>query len=150
MPWLIFAVLVWIVVLLIVRPRGLARLWSAFFWSIPSGFFPNQIFVSKGLYQFQESQYFLGDVPLFYLVALGGLAVIVMRFLPEHKIWQFPYLILCSLVLMLLQIFALSKNYILFIQWSLIDSFIFILIALITIVWLSSLTIRKQEKRYYF
>lgn len=150
MPWLVFAVLVWIVILFIVRFKELGRLWSAGFWSILVSLFLNRTFVSKGFYQFQEEFYIYEGIPLFYLVALGGMAIIIMRFLPEQKIWQFPYLTLFSAGLTMLNFFVLSEKYILFIQWSFADNFIFTLISLITIVWLSNLTIKQQERRYYF
>ena len=72
MPWLVFAVLVWIVILFIVRFKELGRLWSAGFWSILVSLFLNRTFVSKGFYQFQEAFYIYEGIPLFYLVALGG------------------------------------------------------------------------------
>jgi hypothetical protein len=150
MSWLVFAVLVWIVLLFIVRFKELGRLWSACFWSILVSYFLNQIFVNKGLYQFQETFYTIEGIPLFYLIALGGMAIIIVRFLPEQKIWQLPYLILFSAGLTMLNFFTLSKKYILFLQWSPADSFIITLIGLITTVWLSNLTIKQQEKRYYF
>ncbi len=149
MPWLVFTVLVWLVLLFTAGFKELGRLWSSCLWAILVGYFFNRFFISEGLYQFQETLITYNDIPLLYLAALGGLAVIIMRFLPEQKIWQLPYLILFSAGLTMLNFFALSKKYILSMQWSPADSFIFTLIAIITVVWLSSLTIKPQEKRYY-
>lgn len=150
MPWLIFAVLVWIIVLLIVRIKELGRLWSAGFWSIIVSYYLNTLLIGKGFYQFQETFYAYQGIPLFYLAALGGIAIIIMRFLPKEKFWQLPYLILFSAGLTGLDFFAHSGNYILFLQWPLLDNFLFKLFAIITIVWLSNLTIKQQERRYYF
>jgi len=150
MPWLIFAVFVWIILLVIVRLKELGRLWSAGFWSILVSCYLNNIFLSKGFYHFQETFYTYRGIPLLYLAAVGGIAIILMRFLPEQKGWQLPYLILFSAVLTALESYALGKGFIIFLQWSLPESFIFRLITIITIVWLSNLTIKQQQKGYLF
>ncbi|NLX91303.1 MAG: hypothetical protein GXZ07_06910 [Firmicutes bacterium] len=150
MPWLIFAVLVWIIVLFIVRIKELGRLWSAGFWSIIVSYYLNTLLTGKGFYQFQETFLTYHGIPFLYLAALGGIAIIIMRFLPQEKFWQLPYLILFSAGLTGLDFFAQSRNYLLFLQWSLLDNFLFKVFTIITIVWLSNLTIKQQERRYYF
>lgn len=149
MSWLICAALVWIIILLIVRLKELGRLWSAGFWSLLVCYYLNQFFLAKGFYSFQDAFLTFQGVPLLLLAAGAGGAIIMMRFLPEQKGLQSLYLILISAGLTGLKFVALSMEDIIFLHWSLPDSFVFTLIALITIVWLSNLTI-KQKKGIFF
>ena len=89
MPWLIFAVLVWIIVLLIVRIKELGRLWSAGFWSIIVSYYLNTLLIGKGFYQFQETFYAYQGIPLFYLAALGGLPLSSCVFCPRKNFGSF-------------------------------------------------------------
>lgn len=148
MPWVIFAAVIWLFVLIFLRLH-LGKFWSAGIWALLVGYFLNDIFLTNQFYTFRDLLYPLQGLPIGYLVGLAGIGIIVISYLPEEKGWQLPYLILFSLFFTALEFFAAEQGYIIYLQWSLYYSFFYKLIALITIVWLSNLTIRRR-KGYFF
>jgi hypothetical protein len=127
----------------------LGKFWSGGIWAILVGYFLNEIFISNQFYTFQELLYQFQGLPIGYLIGLAGVGIIIIRFLPEEKVWQLPYLILFGLIFTALEFFAVEQGYLLYLQWSLYYSFFYKLIAFITIAWLSNLTIRRR-KGYFF
>jgi len=127
----------------------LGKFWSAGIWALLVGYFLNEIFINNQFYTFQELLYPFQGLPIGYLIGLAGIGIIIMRFLPEEKIWQLPYLILFSLLFTVLEFFAVEQGYLLYFQWSIYYSFFYRLIAFITIAWLSNLTITRR-KGYFF
>lgn len=149
MPWILFAVIVWLFLVLIFRMGGIKSFWSAGIWSFLVFFFLNEAFVGRGLYAFNKIFYELEGIPLAFLVAVTGIGIITIRFLPAEKWWQAPYLIIFALGLSVLELFALENGYIIYLEWSFYNGFFFKLLALIAIVWLSSLTVRRRTE-YFF
>ena len=149
MPWLICAVLIWLVVFIVVRFSKLFRLWSAIFWSILLCYYLHSFFLSNNFYRFQETFDIYQGIPISYLAAVGGLAVLLVNFLPEEKGWQFLYFILFSGIVTMLEFFAVLYGLVIHVQWSLLNSYLFTLGAIIIIAWLSKLLI-KEQKGYLF
>ena len=149
MLWLISAVLIWLIALLVIRFKGLKRLWSAAVWSIIINYYLYHFFWEKGFYYFQEITYYLQGVPFLLLAAMGGLALLVLHFLPDESGWQLLYLVLCGAGLALLEFLASWQGLIYYQNWTILDSFAFKLIMIIAVTQLSNLTIRKH-KGYLF
>ena len=149
MLWLIIAVLIWLIALLIVRFSGLKRLWSAAVWSILISYYLYHFLLEKGFYYFPEPLYLFQGIPILFPVAMGGLALILLHFLPEEGGWQLLYLVLSGAVLTLLELLAQWQGLIYYQNWALYDNFAFKLIIVITVAKLSNLTIKKQ-KGYLF
>lgn len=148
MPWIIFAAVIWLYILFFLR-FSLGKYWSAGFWALLVGYFLNDFFLANQFYVFQNLLFPLQGFPLGYLIGLAGIGIIVISYFPEEKGWQLPYLILLSFIFTALEFFAVKQGYILYLQWSLYYSFFYKLIALIAIVWLSNLTIRRR-RGYFF
>ncbi len=146
MPWILFAVIVWFVMLMIFRKGDLKTFWSVGPWSFVVFFFLNEAFVTRGIYSFNELFFAVEDIPLAYLLAVTGLGIIVIRYLPEEKWWQLPYLILFAVIFSILEYFALKQGYIIYLDWSLYYTFLFKLLTLIAIAWLSNLTVHKPTE----
>ena len=148
MPWIIFAAVIWLFILLFLRSQ-LGKFWSAGIWALIVGYCLNDIFVANQFYSFQELLYPFQGLPIGYLIGLAGVGIIIINFLPEEKAWQLPYLILLSFLFTGIEFLAVEQGYILYLQWSLFYSFLYKLIALIAIAWLSNLTVRRR-KGYFF
>ena len=144
MPWVIFAAVVWLFIILFLR-AGFGRCWSAAVWAILVGYFLNNTFVTNGFYTFQELLYQFQGLPIGYLVGLAGIGVIIVYYLPDEKTWHLPYLILFSLIFTAIEIFAVEQGYLIYLNWSLLYSFFYKLLAFIVIAWLSNLTIRRRK-----
>ncbi|NMB41494.1 MAG: hypothetical protein GX996_06110 [Firmicutes bacterium] len=147
MPWIISAAVLWLFIIVFLRSQ-VGKHWSAAIWAVVVGYFLNDTFITYGFYAFHESLYPFHNIPLGYLIGLGGIGIIIICFLPEEKLWQLPYLILFSLIFTALEIFAVEQEYIVYLQWSTFYSFSYKLIAFIVIAWLSNLTV-KRRKRYF-
>lgn len=149
MPWIIFAAIIWIINLIFIRPSGLKKCWSAGFWSLLMGYFMTEALVIQNDITFNKEMYSIEGIPIAYLVGLAGLGLIIVKFIPGDKFWKLPYLIFLTAVLTWVEIFFINNEYLIVNQWSLYYSFFFKLITLISIVWLSLLTVRKR-KGYLF
>ncbi len=149
MLWVIIAAVVWIFVLLFIRITGLRKYWSVVIWSILLAYFLNEVFVASGLYLFQDIYYPVHGIPLAYLIASAGKGIILIRYLPDEKWWQLAYLILFATVITAIEYFMVEGGYLLYLQWSILNSLIFRLIAFITLTWLSMLTV-KEKTDYLF
>lgn len=149
MPWVILAAAVWIAIIIFVRFSGLRRYWSAGLWSLLVSYYLAYTFTSKNIYIFREVLYEFHGIPLEILIALTGIGILVIRFLPEEKPWQLPYLLLISAIMTWLEIIAVDRGYIIYQNWPFYLSFFFKLIAFITITWLSGLTV-KRRRGYLF
>lgn len=149
MFWIIVAAAVWIYILLFVRLGGLKRFWTVIIWSVLLAYFLNETFLALGLFSFQDTLYEINGIPLAYLFAAAGKGIIIIRYLPEEKGWQFSYLILFAVVVTAIEFFALERGFLQFMQWAIYQSFIFRLIAYITLAWLSNLTLRKKQSYLY-
>ncbi|MDO9536436.1 MAG: hypothetical protein Q7J85_14175 [Bacillota bacterium] len=148
MVWIIFAAIIWLFIIVFLRSL-LGRFWSAGFWAILVGYFLNDIFIKNQFYLFEDLYYPFEGMPIGYLVALAGVGIIVVRFLPEEKVWQLPYLLLFSALFTVLEYFAVEQGFLLYLNWSLYYSFFYKLIAFITITWLSSLTVKRRKGYFY-
>lgn len=148
MPWIIFAAIIWLFIILFLR-SFLGRFWSAGFWAILVGYFLNDIFLQNQFYLFEELYYPIEGLPIGYLIGLAGIGIIIVRFLTEEKVWQLPYLILFSALFTVLEHFAVEQGYLIYLNWSLYYSFFYKLIAFITITWLSSLTVKRKKGYFY-
>ena len=149
MPWLICAVLIWLAIFIVIRFNVLLKLWGAVFWSVLLCYGLHSFFLSNNFYRFQETFDIYQGIPILYLVAVGGLAVFLIHFLPEEKGWQFLYFILFSGILTMLEFFALLYGLVIHVQWSLLNSFLFTFAAVIVVTWLGKLLI-KEQKGYHF
>ena len=148
MAWIIFAAIIWLFIIVVLR-SFLGRFWSAGFWAILVGFFLNDIFLKNQFYMFEDLSYPFEGIPIGYLVGLVGVGIIIVRFLPEEKVWQLPYLLLFSAIFTVLEYFAVEQGYLLYLNWSLYYSYFYKLIAFITITWLSSLTVKRRKGYFY-
>ncbi len=149
MPWIVFAAVIWILNVLFVRLHGLKQYWSAGAWSLLVGYFFTESLVIGNEVVFSHSTYLVQEVPVFFLAGITGLGLFVMRFLPDEKLWKLFYLLLITALLTWVEIFLINSGFILITGWSLYYSFIFKFIALVSIAWLSQLTVR-QRKGYFF
>ena len=149
MFWVIVAAVIWLFILLFIRFGGIKKLWSIAVWSLLLAYILNQMFVMKGFYLFQQAYYSYQGIPLAYFLGAAGAGIILIRFLPEERWWQLVYLVFFAAASSGIEYFAVEKGYLEYIQWSLYRSFIFRLIAYITITWLSSLTVRRKKTYGY-
>ena len=149
MPWIIFTAIVWLFIIVFLGGRDIKKYWTAGIWAGLLIFFLTYTLMIKDSFIFQEHLFDLNGVPAGYLAAAVGIGIILIRFLPEEQGLQFAYLILFALGLTALEYFALTYEYIEYLEWSLTYSFFYKLIALIAITWLSNLTV-KQERRFIF
>jgi hypothetical protein len=149
LPWIIFAAIIWFFILIFLRSE-VKRLWSVAFWGLLVGYLINIVFVENGFYLFKDAYLFVEGIPIGYLIGLAGIGVIMMRFLPEEKIWQLPYLFFFSALLIGIDYLALNLGYLLYQNWPLYYSFLFKLLSFIALTWLSGLTITKRSRNYYF
>ena len=144
MVWIIIAAVVWIFVLFFIRMKGVRKYWSVAIWSILIAYFLNEVFVESGFYLFQDIYYPVQGIPLAYLIASAGKGIILIRYIPEEKWWQLAYLILFATVITAIEYFTVEVGYLQYLQWSILNSLIFRLIAFITLAWLSMLTVRDK------
>lgn len=145
MPWIIFAVAVWLLLILFLKREDLKTFWSAGFWSFIVFLFLNEAFVTWGHYVYSELVFDLEGIPLAFLVAFAGLGIIIIRFLPTEKWWQLPYLFLFALGISILEYFALEQGYIIYLDWSLYYNLFFKLLGLVAVAWLSNLTVTRPS-----
>jgi hypothetical protein len=149
LPWLVAAVVVWLFIIVFLRTRQLGKYWSAGVWALLLSYFLTRTFLEKGFFSFNNAMFSFQNMPLAFFVTTVGIGIIVIRFLPQEKVWQFPYLVLVTIILMVLENLILSWVHLASFNWSLYDSFLFKLLALIALAWLSGLTIKKR-KTYFF
>lgn len=149
LTWTIFAAIIWLFILLFLR-SDVKRLWTVAFWTILVGYLLSIDFLEKELYLFGKSYYLVEGIPLGYLIGLAGVGIIMIRFLPEEKIWQLPYLIFFSILFTGIEYLALEQGYLLYLNWSLYNSFLYKLLAFISIAWLSGLTVTRRSRNYFF
>ncbi len=149
MPWIVFAVTVWLLSLFLLRSRGLKIHWTAGAWSLLVGFFMTETLLIRNNIIFSQGIYLFQGIPTAYLVGLAGLGLLMIRFLPAEKAWQLPYLLVITALLTWVEIVLINNGLIIIEQWSLYDTFSFKLIALVSITWLSQLTVR-EKKGYLF
>ena len=148
-PWIFFMIIIWLLILLFLRSE-IKRLWSVAIWAFWVGYLLNNAFVQNNFYLFKESYYFLGGIPIGYLIGLAGTGLIMIHFLPEEKIWQLPYLLLFGFIFTGLEYFAQEQGFLSYQNWSLYYSFLFKVLSFICITWLSGLTVTRRTKSYYF
>ncbi len=144
MLWIIIAAVVWIFIMLFIGIKGLGKYWSVAIWSVLLAYFLNGTFVASGFYIFQDIYFPFQGMPLAYLIASAGKGIILIRYLPEEKWWQLAYLILFATVITAIEYFTVEGGYLIYLQWSILNSLIFRLIAFITLTWLSMLTVREK------
>ncbi len=149
LPWLIFAAIIWFFIIVFLRSE-VKRLWSVVFWGLLVGYLFNIVFVANGFYLFREACFFVEGVPLDYLIGLAGMGVITIHFLPEDKAWQLPYLFFFSALLTGIDYLALKMGYLFFQNWPFYYSILNKLFFLITLTWLSGLTVPRRNRNYYF
>ena len=149
MFWVIVAAAVWIYILMFIRLRGLKKFWSAAIWSVLLAFFLNLFFVRNGFYLFQDIYYPLEAIPLSYLIAAAGEGIILMRYLPDERWWQFFYLIVFAAAVCGIEHLIQGRGYLQYLRWSIYNSYVFRLIAYITLTWLSSLIIKRKQLYFY-
>jgi len=147
--WVAVAAFVWLFILLFLRPV-LIKYWSAGFWGILGGYFLNDFFIKNEFYSFNNTLYPIQGIPAAYFVLLAGLGVVIISFLPQDKIWQLPYLLFLDAIFSGLELFIAKQGFLTYFQWTLYHSFLFKLFFLITLVWLSSLTVKHRKNSYYF
>lgn|GEM_PF-1352222 len=145
MSWLIFAAAVWFFIIVNLPKRELKNFWSAGLWTALIGYFLNELFVKNGFYIYREMVYPISEIPLLYLIAVAGSGIILIKYLPEEKLWQLLYLALWSAGLAGLEMLAVERGLIVYLQWSLYYSFFFKLIAFIVVAWLSSITVTRER-----
>lgn len=149
LPWILFSVIIWLVILLFLRSE-VKRLWSAAIWAFLIGYLLNSFFIQNNFFLFKESYYFLGGTPIGYLIGFAGTGLIMIRFLPEEKIWQLPYLLLFGIFFTGLEYFAQGQGFLSYQNLSLCYSFLFKVLSFISITWLSRLTVTRRTRNYYF
>lgn len=149
MPWIISAAIVWLFIIVFLGGRNIKKYWSAGIWAGLIVFFLTKTFAVKESFIFNELIFDFWGMPVGYLAASIGVGIILLRFLPQEQSMQLVYLILFSVGLTALEYTALLYNYMEYLNWSLTYSFLFKLFALITITWLSNLTI-KRERSFIF
>jgi len=149
LPWIVFAAVIWILNVLIVRLHGLKQYWSAGVWSLLVGYFFTESLVIGNDAVFFHGTYLVQEIPVFFLAGITGLGLLVIRFLPDEKLWKFFYLLFITALLTWVEIFLINSGFIVITGWSLYYSFTFKLLALVCIAWLSQLTVR-QRKGYFF
>ena len=149
LPLINFAAIIGIFYLLFLRSE-VKRIWSVAFWGLKVGYLVNIVFVSNEFYLFKDAYFSVEGIPISYLIGLAGIGVIMMRFLPEEKIWQLPYLFFFSALLTGIDYSALKLGYLLYQNWPLYYSFLFKLLSFIALTWLSGLTVTKRSRSYYF
>ncbi len=148
MPWVIFAVVIWLIVLIFLRVH-LRRYWSVGLWTLLVGFFLNDILIKYNLFHFKEIKYPIGTIPSAYLLGLAGIGIIIVSLLPAGKAWQLPYLILFSAFFAGVELLAVNQGYLTYFHWTLYDSFIYKLLTFIAITWLSNLTTKRRKSGYF-
>lgn len=148
MPWVVFAVAIWIIILIFLR-ASLGKFWSAGLWAFLVGYFLNNFFIKHEFFLFKEILYPIQAIPVAYLFGLMGIGIIIISFLPEGKAWQLPYLILLSALFAGLELLAEKQGYLTYVHWTLYDSFAYKLFAFIAIAWLSNLTVKRRRSSYF-
>lgn len=148
MPWVIFAIVIWLFILIFLR-ASLGRYWSAGLWALLVGYYLNVFFIGHGFYSFKKILYPVQAIPAAYLFGLIGIGIIVVTYLPAGKAWQLLYLVFFSGLFAGIEFFAEGRDYLAYIYWTPYDSFVFKLFALIAITWLSSLTIKHRKSSYF-
>ena len=149
MFWTIMAAVVWLFIILFLR-SSLVKYWGAGFWSIIVGYLLNDFFIKNGFFVFNHILYPIRGIPVAYFALLAGIGIVVVFFLPQNKIWQLPYLILLVASFSTLELFAEKQGYLTYINWNLYSSFLFKLLTLVTITWLSNLIIKHRKNDYYY
>jgi len=146
LPWIILAAIIWLINLIFIRPSGIKKYWGAGIWSLLLGFFMTEALVIQNDILFSNQVTFMVQgMPVAYLVGLAGFGLIIKCFLPVEKFWKLPYLIFLAAVLTWVEILFINNGYIITNQWSLYYSYLFKLIFLVSVAWLSHLTVREKR-----
>jgi len=145
LPWMIFAAAVWLLTGILVRLRGIKRLWSAALWAVLIGFYYNWTFTAGEMYRFEGMFYPVEGIPLGYLVAMAAIGILLFHYLPESKVWKFFYLLLFSFILSFAEWYAVGRGLIIYTGWSTSQGLVFKFLALAAVLWLSDLTITRRR-----
>ncbi|MGI6097463.1 MAG: CBO0543 family protein [Dethiobacteria bacterium] len=149
MPWLVIAVITWIILLLSLRGIQIRRLWTAGFFSLLLVGSVSYIGVNLGLIRFNNALYSLNGIPVFFLLAAIAVGMLVVRFLPESKGWQLLYILLISIISVIIDFYFTEKNFLVYENWQIGYSFLVYFFVLTTTVWLSDITV-KRRRGYLF
>lgn len=149
MPWLIVALVSWFLFLLSLRGNQIKQLWTVGLISFLVMLAINTIGVNLGLISFEGALHSFNGSPVLLLISAMPAGIIIVRFLPAYKWWQFLYILLFSILLVIIEFFLVENNFIIYQNWHISYSLLIRFLTIIAIVWLSNLTV-KRRRGYLF
>lgn len=149
MAWTVLTVILLVLTIIFLRKRLLSRFWTGGLWATLLYFTLLHIALELNLYSFQGYFYTFNNIPLFLLTSVFLFGILFVRFLPDQKGMQIIYMAFISVVLVILESFFKEMDFIAYNNWQNLFSLPVNIIFLITLSWLSDLTVPKR-RGYFF
>jgi len=137
MGWIVFFGVAWLTVILLVPWGNWARLWPVGVIGMIVNYGIDVTLIRLGAFRYIHQNPQLQGMPVFYLLSVFAGGLIVANFFPETRWMQFPYILLASLVLLIMELFMKWIGYFHHIEWNPIKSFFLNLIAFTLVLWLA-------------
>lgn len=139
MIWLVYAIIVWGLAILLVRPIKIKQYWKAGLVSLAVTLFVDSNALALELYTFHKQWINIGGLPIFYLLASIPLGIMVVCFVPIKRKNQLLYVVWVALALTVIQFIMLSYDAISYQNWGLIFSFEIYMVVVVLILTLNQM-----------
>lgn len=136
MGWIIYFISVTLLAVILTKFKNVRNLWPMGLLTILFLYIIDSGLVSLGAYSFSYGNPFLGDLPIFYLLAGFPGGFLIAYFFPAKKQFQFPYILLTAALFIWLELIMKWFEYIHYINWNIFRSSILNVGSFMSILWL--------------